>query len=83
LTSVTGDVKLRECQQPGVRPPLLQKWLAAFESTVVGERDYGSHTIFIGRTEAAYVSDKQVPGIYNLGADADGKRVFKGLEGAK
>jgi flavin reductase (DIM6/NTAB) family NADH-FMN oxidoreductase RutF len=88
-THTGGEVdKFKEARlatQPAkkVRPPLLQKWLAAFECTVVGETDYGGHTIFIGRIEAAYVSDKQVPRIYNLGADTDGKRVFKGLEGIK
>ncbi|NQU11164.1 flavin reductase family protein [bacterium] len=63
-----------------IKPPLLSKWVAAFECQVVGELDYSSHTIFIGRIEAAHVSDQKVPRIYNLGAGPDGQRVFRGLE---
>ena len=72
---------LKLATQPAkkVRPPLLSKALAAFECTVVGEMDDGSHTIYVGRIEAAYVSDKDVPRIYNLGTVRGRARVFKAL----
>jgi flavin reductase (DIM6/NTAB) family NADH-FMN oxidoreductase RutF len=41
--------------------------------------DYGSHTLFIGRIEAAHARDADVPRVYNLGSSPDGYRVFAGL----
>lgn len=64
-----------------VKPPLLTKAVACFECTVAKELDYGSHTLFVGQIEAAHVSEKTVPRVYNLGAGEDGHRVFRGLGG--
>ena len=66
-----------------VKPPLLSKALACFECKVAAEIDHGSHTIFVGRIEAAHTSDKDVPRVYNMGRDEDGERVFKGLPEAE
>jgi len=65
-----------------VRPPLLGRWLAAFECTVAREVGYGSHTIFVGNVQAAHVSDKGTPRIWNWGAGDDGERVFRPIEPA-
>lgn len=70
---------LQTQQARKVKPPLLTKALACFECKVAAELDYGSHTIYVGRIEAAHVSDKDVRRVYNLGRDEAGERVFGGL----
>jgi len=74
-------LKLQTQPATKVKPPLLSKCLAAFECTVAREVDDGSHTIFVGRIEAAHVSDKRVPRLYNLGRSRR-QAVLKGLEAA-
>lgn len=59
-----------------VKPPLIAECLANFECEVEHIYDSGSHTIFVGRIVAAWVSPKagQTPRLFNLG-----RREFKGL----
>ncbi len=61
-----------------VRPPLIEECLANFECLVVGQIDAGSHTIFVGRIVAAWVSDekKDLKRLFNLRG-----RKFVGLPG--
>lgn len=62
-----------------VKPPLIAEAVVNMECKVVGELVTGDHTIFVGEILAAYVSDKPMKVLFNLGRDEKGNRVFGGF----
>ena len=50
-----------------VAPPLIEECVANLECEVVHEYDSGSHSIFVGKIVAAWISEEGKRRLYNLG----------------
>lgn len=67
-----------------MQTPLLAKALACLECKIVAQAIYQyGHTLFVGQVQAAWVSDKDQPRLFNLGRDESRRHVFKGLPAAE
>ena len=52
-----------------VKAPLLKKALANYECKIIGEMDWGSHTIFVGEAKAACITNREARRLFYLGGD--------------